>query len=487
MDIYFSDVFHVSEELLEEYGAFNISLITDLPLFIDPFLLFYSEKQEYQHLHDQMINYLRFLRDKSKLGIADPALIKSWYYFSEIKQNWLGFSESGNYGRGLGHDFANALNINLVEVFRNFGKEKVTSSSHIEKLCLINPGVGRDMISDFTTNLIKDYLLKYTERFTRKYIKANQRRLVSVNRARFDYNREHWIPAKFELPIFEGDFVILTPRDILTKDETWISHRDMINRFADIPDAIENDSLRAEINNYFYRAIPEDRKPTKKEYERVISSVLLKFPEIIDYYIKIKEDTGDEALADSAIKIYESDQLYIKKFGFLASLLHKFTAFYKVPETTRKETLQKIKFFKDIIENKGGYQIFYINGQPVRREKDLHIMFRLVWHRTPSDVSREVNDGRGSADFKISRGAIDKTIVEFKLASNPQLKRNLQNQVEIYKKASDANTGFKVIVFFTEEEQIKVENILYELNFDKNPNIILIDARQDNKPSASMA
>ena len=42
MKVYFTDFFNVDEELLDEYGAFNISLINDMPLFIDPFLLFYS-------------------------------------------------------------------------------------------------------------------------------------------------------------------------------------------------------------------------------------------------------------------------------------------------------------------------------------------------------------------------------------------------------------------------------------------------------------
>jgi hypothetical protein len=52
-------------------------------------------------------------------------------------------------------------------------------------------------------------------------------------------------------------------------------------------------------------------------------------------------------------------------------------------------------------------------------------------------VSREVNDGRGPADFKASRGALDKTIVELKLASNSKLEQNLQKQTEAYEKASD--------------------------------------------------
>ena len=84
MDIYFTDFFQVPPEILEEYGAFNVSLISDLPLFIDPFLLFNSEKEEYQRLHEQMIDYLRFLRDKSVAGDVEEGLLKSWFTFSEV-------------------------------------------------------------------------------------------------------------------------------------------------------------------------------------------------------------------------------------------------------------------------------------------------------------------------------------------------------------------------------------------------------------------
>jgi hypothetical protein len=78
---------------------------------------------------------------------------------------------------------------------------------------------------------------------------------------------------------------------------------------------------------------------------------------------------------------------------------------------------------KDVIENKGGHRLFYIDDKPIEREADLQILYRLVWFGTPSDVSREVDDGRGPADFKVSRGAKDKTIVEMKLAKNSHLKR----------------------------------------------------------------
>ena len=167
--MYFSDYFKVSEEELESYGALNISLVNDLPLFIDPFLLFNSEKEEYQKLHKNIIDYVIFLRDQSLKSTVSKGLLKSWYFFPEVKQNWLGFSLNGNSGRGLGNDFASALNKNFSTCLSDVGEEKETHS-HLEKLCLFKDGVGKDSISDFTTNLIKKFLLDYTERFTKKYI-----------------------------------------------------------------------------------------------------------------------------------------------------------------------------------------------------------------------------------------------------------------------------------------------------------------------------
>src|SRR5437016_5929051 len=124
LNIYFSDFFNVSRRTVERYGAFDISLIADLPLFVDPFLLFNSRKKKYRALHDRMIDYLRFLRDKSTNDGLDAGLLRAWYRFPEIKQNWLGFSAEGNKGHGLGAKFGNALHVNLGRLFKGFGDER---------------------------------------------------------------------------------------------------------------------------------------------------------------------------------------------------------------------------------------------------------------------------------------------------------------------------------------------------------------------------
>lgn len=71
-------------------------------------MLFNSDNQEYQQLHDSIIDYLIFLRDEAKPDL-DPTLIKAQYRFKEVKHNWFGFTAFGNGGRALGKDFALAL------------------------------------------------------------------------------------------------------------------------------------------------------------------------------------------------------------------------------------------------------------------------------------------------------------------------------------------------------------------------------------------
>jgi hypothetical protein len=485
MQIYFSDFFCVPPVFLEDYGAFNVSLINDLPLFIDPFLLFNSRKPEYQELHENIIRYLKFLRDKSTSRDLESGLLHSWYLFPEVKQNWLGFSKVGNSGLGLRDDFAITLHRNLRAIFTNFGYEKITKGSHLEKLCLVRDGVGRDKISDFTTNLIKEFLLVYTQGFALQHISGSLRRQVAINKVRFNYTTETWESGVFDLPFYAGDYVILTPKDMLTKDELWISKEDLYNDYRDIPMSIPNEQLRAQINNYFLSVLPPI--PTTREIKEAISGVIDRFPEFLDYYVRYKEDNGASAVRVSTQRVSEAEKQYIEQIKKLSEILRTKTGFYRSSGHSYAEAFARVQFLQDVIENKDGYRLFYVNGQPITRENDLQIMYRLTWYAADDDVNREVNNGRGPADFKISRGSRDSTLVEFKLARNSQLERNLQHQVEIYQKASDAQYSIKVIIYFTASELARIDRILQKLELEDDPNIVLIDARADNKPSASKA
>ena len=106
----------------------------------------------------------------------------------------------------------------------------------------------------------------------------------------------------------------------------------------------------------------------------------------------------------------------------------------------------------------------------------MQIIYRLTWYASDFDVNREPNNGRGPVDYSISKGSKDKTLIEFKLASNSKLKQNLAKQVEVYEKANNTEKSIKVVLYFDNSELKKVTKILKELKTENSPNIILIDA-----------
>jgi hypothetical protein len=149
--------------------------------------------------------------------------------------------------------------------------------------------------------------------------------------------------------------------------------------------------------------------------------------------------------------------------------------------------LERVHFFKDYIENNDGYKLLNRNGRPFSTEVEVHLAFGFVWCKTDLDVNREPNNGRGPVDFKASYGAGDKSLIEFKLGSNSKLKRNLERQVEVYEKANGTRSSIKVIICYTQANEDRAARILKELDLENEESVVVIDARSDNKPSASTA
>lgn len=481
--IYFSDFFEVSRETIEREGFFDISLLNDLPLFIDPFLIFCSERAEYQELHSEVIKYMVYLRDySSRCPNPDKGMLAARYIFSEVKQNYLGFCEDGNSGSGLGNDFAIALHTGLKDIFSDFGDEKVTKSPHLEKLCLIKDRVGKDNISDFTTNLIKYYLLEITQSFANEYIQPKYcRTFKNISRVRFDYDVGVWRAGTYYLPFHANDYVLLTPSDMLVRADTWINKRDLYKKVPQLGVSLPDAALRYQVNEYFNSFLSIE--PTREEKAAAAQKTVTQYPQIIDYYIREKEEDEDGARQGSAQEVGAVRQVFIDQLQNLVYQLQDQTKFYEVPLNSHAEALERIRYLKHVIEDCDGYRWFYDGDKPIRREADLHIMYKLICYDTISDVNSEVNNGRGPVDFKLSRGRKDSALVEFKLTRT--LKKNLEKQVEVYKDANNTDKAIKVILFFTDEEQEKTIKILNELGLNGKPCIVLIDARSDNKPSAS--
>ncbi|MEV5652936.1 hypothetical protein AB0L57_32195 [Nocardia sp. NPDC052254] len=478
---YFSEYFEVDPELLQQYGTIDISVITDLPLFVDPFLLFVSENPKYEKLHDGILKYLDFLKSHAATDL-DPGLIDSWYRFPEVRQNWLGFTLLGNKGSGLGRKFALALHSSLSSILDDFGQE-IDTGTHLEKLTLLQDGVGKDSVSDFTTNLIKEYLCEYTQEFAQRYLESRHCKQFIVPKVRFDYKTETWVRGDFCLPNLDGDFVLLTPADLLTRHETWINHKDMMKKFDFLPHSLPNNELRAQVNNYFRNQL--GKKPTAKERADAAVKTISAFPVLMDQYIQTREEGSEEAVRESLDKVEDAKVVLIDQPKLAVADIARRSKLYELPYDTYDEAIARVKEFKHYIEHNDGYRLINRRGERFSQESEVQVYFGLLWTNSRFDVNREVNNGRGPVDYKISYGAGDKSLIEFKLGSNTGLKRNLQNQVAIYMQANRTDKAIKVIICYTEKDQRRVATILAELDLTDDESIVVIDARIDNKQSAS--
>lgn len=486
-NIYFSEYYEIDHELLEKNGFLDVSLICDNPAFVDPFLIFANPK--YRDLHNFIISYLEFLRDDAlENKFLARGQFEHYYKFSEVKQVWLGYSIEGNSGLGLGRNFADSLFESLHNIFKNFGEEKITESAHIEKLCLLEDGVGVDKISDFTINLIKSYLLLKTQEFAVENINKKFLKEFAVEKVYFNPKTKMWEGGKFILPVHifgsKEDFVALVPNDILAKDDTWISRNDFLRSNQSIFSVISNDELCEKMNRFFeenlFTKINKNKK-SEKDYSlksrlHAFKKTAEEYPELLDYYIKQKEDSRGDAIKSHTVKPEEINYFeragYIKEF-FLEKKYDSVKSY--------QDCLERIKFYKQVIESNS--KNLNLQGKKFQ-EKQLQLLFKMTTYNSLFNYDAEVNNGRGPIDFVISMGSQDKTGLEFKLASNSKLKQNIQNQTDVYKTDSNLKYIIKVIFYFSDMELERINNILKDIEINSvNENIILIDCRE--KDSAS--
>ena len=494
----FSDEFEIDSKLVNEYGAINISLVCDIPLFIDPLLIFNSSKKEYQELHKGIIKYFHFLAKKAQNELND-AEIKTWFTFKEVCNNWLGYSLEGNKGSALNMDFAKILYKNIGFVLNTSG---VSQGQHAEKIMLLYDGSGKDKISDMIVNLIKSYLCEYTEEFAKKYLSCGCKNIV-VDKAGFNYETESFFAKEYYLPYIinekgKEEYVLLTPKDILREEEPTINKRDFYDNMDSVLETVDNDVLRAQISNYIRIAVLSyeeemrnlQKEPRQKEIKKIklkaFEEMAEKNPILYDYYIKIKENDSEEIqkkclseVNEQLTKLIENAKIFcniVKQFGYVAN--EKLTA--------KDESRERIKFFKHVIEDCDAYKNLYYNDECIATEDDLNRMFRFVWANTRFKADFETNNGRGEADVVVSEGINNQCVVEFKLAKNSKLKKVLQ-QAEIYCKANGCNEKIIAIFYFSESEYKKVNKWIEENNLSNllEKDIFLIDCRADNKVSGS--
>ena len=154
----------------------------DLPLYLDPFLLWKSDDPQYQRLHADLLSFVEEVRRHAVGGPATRAAA----ILSEVSapvELGLGYAAGPKRGSALGPGTINGI----IRTFQQVPQLRGEGLDHLEVLALLVPGIAEDRISDLTASVVKRWLAEFTEHHCQQWgIPTNRRRLVGWDPAALD-------------------------------------------------------------------------------------------------------------------------------------------------------------------------------------------------------------------------------------------------------------------------------------------------------------
>jgi hypothetical protein len=196
-------------------------LAGDVRLGIDPFLLFKSRNPEYKAAHDRQLAVFNDAIRRYAGGDVDAAA--DLLTFPEVNEIGFGYRKRSNSGSGLGAH----LNTLLLQTLGDSPALVERGVRHIEEMQLVTLGINADRVSDIAANLLKSFLIDYTQRQAGRYgIPLTSG--VPIAHV-FDYDDWGWRDGYYDLPVNPVDplkrGILLVPRRI-TRALPWINFDD---------------------------------------------------------------------------------------------------------------------------------------------------------------------------------------------------------------------------------------------------------------------
>lgn len=134
------------------------NLDEDIPLYIDPFLLWSSGRDDYRELHRQLVGFLAHF-GKLVLAGRSTAAQRLLLTCQEPEDLGLGYAQGSTRGSFIGPATAAAA----ARLFTETPQLHEEHLPHVEELGLFVPRIAEDRISDLATCVLREYLARFTE------------------------------------------------------------------------------------------------------------------------------------------------------------------------------------------------------------------------------------------------------------------------------------------------------------------------------------
>jgi hypothetical protein len=252
--IKFSEQFGIDSAKLAELGVFDPILNHDTKLFTEPLLLKDSKNElmrvAFTVYKDFFANLMRLLKMSSRNGDRCWRAAKGMVHFPEYKYTCIGYGTGTINGAGSG----SVLNEKILESAKEIITLATDDPSIFLLLPLLEDGIGPDIISDMTQNIIDDKICEYTHELIKKLdIKGTHKHYSKANKLYFlPYNPYHKCVVK------------LLPLDVLTNIPLAKSFDNWI-----LDSTEDNQAWRSKINELigitWFDATKEEKKETLLE------------------------------------------------------------------------------------------------------------------------------------------------------------------------------------------------------------------------------
>lgn len=466
MAILLNEHLNLTEKELLDKGIFNAVIGVDTKLFVDPSLLINIKIKDFKSSRKNLLKYFKDVVTLIKVG-NNPRTKKialKKLTFPEPKGVSIGYGNENEDGAGIGPDKALRIFNSALEI-HNLG---INDPEILEIVGIFEEGFGPDLISDMTINILTDDFCRYTENMGRKLNIPLQYKYKNFNLPKHPYKNEYllFIPQMLlrDLPVaasWEEVFIV----------------------------AQHNAALRDKVNALLRSTLKEDRKPTKKDFRKLLWGSKSDLQSIIKIYKKYDAKPYDFKKDSLGLGAWYSVGKDIYRNGTYSVL--------KQPQTQEEmisASQELVNRFKRAIEDNGTNKVIYgvRDGQmkPFHEEVSQLIFFALADSYCKDRnilLSRETNSGNGPVDFSIGTSYDAKVLFELKKSLNSDIVTGYTNQLKVYQESENAFQAFYIILRLTDKSS-KIDEVLRieaERNKkgEKTPRVIVIDARL--KESAS--
>lgn len=412
----FTDEFRVHQEIFENTKALDIILDVDSNYFIDPALLRVCEIPEFvdasKITEEYFSNIIVLLKHSKALDDMYWKKADKLLTFKEITGTCLGYSNKGTSGNAIGKE----LRKNILETIKELQKAGDVDPVIFELLSVFQEKVGCDRVSDLLTFILQKNIIKYNMRI-------NQELGLAVGDDGLCENPYNQIK------------ILLLPKQIL-------SPLPITECFDDIDFACsENERVRKEINQYF--DLGERTKLKKEEIDHLLKVKIDYRNEMISNYKKIvvAEYDFDKDPAGEIIW-YRISKQKVRDYPLELIQPHSIEELHKVVDRICQQ-------FKKLVEDNGLWRLLYDDNVP-KHESAAQLLFFGIADAyciaNNVDLSREVHNGHGPVDFKLSVGAKQKILIEIKLTSNPQLMHGFKKQLPLYMAQENTEKAIYLVI-----------------------------------------